>query len=175
MRTRLLLLFALLALLLHRFAFGQDLAPQEILAEAERVYPDSKVPALYGPGTASYSFAGEVEDREWSSEMESKILMNVEFEQRNGLVLRRAEVECRTSTCAILLIHAAERGEGSVGNLISSLRDTYGFTGVTTSGIEIPMTIDAQVEERRAVRTWFMYGYAEVVLTGAGRAQTSTQ
>jgi hypothetical protein len=63
--------------------------------------------------------------------MEARILEVVEAERDQGLLIRRAEVECRTSTCALMLIHAEDRNDGPI-------------------------------------ETWFLHGYAELLLMGAG-------
>ena len=118
-------------------AFAQSTTPRDLLAAAELIYPDSLAPRPFAPGSASALYAGEAEDRNWSADTEAGILEAVEIERERGLVIRRVEVECRTATCAVLLIHAADRSDGSVGHLIETLKGTFGFTGVSRSAKEI--------------------------------------
>lgn len=164
MRNQTLSSISLLVLLLNLPAFGQELSSREFLAMAERVYPDSKAPDLFGAGSASSMFAGEPEDPRWSSEMEARILVALEQERNQGLLFRRAEVECRTATCALLLIHAQNRADGSVGDLIKSLRESFGFSGVSVSEKEIPMQVTTA---KGFTKTQFMLGYVEVLLAAA--------
>jgi hypothetical protein len=156
----------LMAWLLHSQASAQLSSALEILTEAERVFPDAKVPELFGPGAASASYAEEAEDRNWSADMEARILAAVEQERDQGLIIRRAEVECRTSTCALLLIHAANREEGTIADLKTTLRDSLGFSGVSMTSKEIPM-VRGEPTASGGRTTWFMSGYVELILFGA--------
>lgn len=162
----------LLALLVNLPALGQELTSGEFLAMAERVYPDYKAPDLFGEGSASSMFAAEAEDPVWSSEMESRILVALEQERKQGLILRRAEVECRTSTCALLLIHARNSADGSIGDLVKSLRESLGSTGVSVSEKQIPMQV---ATSEGYTKTQFMFGYVELLLTVARETDDPAQ
>jgi len=154
----------LIATLIHMSASAQTGDPSEILAEAERVYPESKAPALFAPGSGSAPYAVEPEDEIWAPETESRILAELQQERDQGLIIKRAEVECRSSTCALLLIHVANRAEGSVDDLADALRRNLRFAGVSQTSTRIPMQ-ERTGDGRRT--TWFMLGYVEIVLTGA--------
>ena len=142
----------------------------EILAAAELAYPDAKAPELFGPGSASEAYAFEPEDPDWSAEREARILAAVDVERERGLIFRRAEVECRSSTCALILIHATGRGDGSVGGLATRLRDSLGFAGMTLSEVEVPVQRTVRSGTSSRTRTWFLKGYSEILLSGGGSA-----
>jgi hypothetical protein len=148
------------------------LSPEEILASAEAAYPEAGIPNLFAPGSSSEAFASEIDDPSWSADMEGRIRAEIEKEQEKGLVLRRADVQCRATTCAMLLVHAADRGEGSVGRLIASLRKDFGFAGVNQSLKEIPIQQREVTEDGVSVRTWFVKGHVEVLLMAARGTQS---
>jgi hypothetical protein len=175
MRPLPLLSITLTALLLPCSAFAQERSARELLAAAEFAYPSAKVPALFSPESPTSAYAAEPEDPYWSPEMEARILEAIEQERARGLVVRRTDVECRSSTCAVLLVHAiSNRSEGSVQGLIDTLRQDLGFVGVTTAEAEIPLQFVEEGEAadgvvRRVVKTTFVSGYVELVLSGAPR------
>jgi hypothetical protein len=159
----------LLSLALPATVFAQGkLSAEEILADAERAYPESRIPVLFGPGSDSAAFAAEVDDPSWSGDMEERIYAEIANEQARGLVLRRSDVQCRATTCAMLLVHVADRGEGSVGHLVDTIRQQFGFAGLSQSSKEIPLQFSEETESGVVVRTWFLNGYVEVLLM-AGR------
>lgn len=173
MRTSPLASFLLLSIINPATGFAQEsLSAEEILADAERAYPESAIPALFGPGSDSERFAVELEDPSWSIGMEEKIHAEIAKEQERGLVLRRSDVQCRTTTCAMLLVHAASRGEGSVEHLLASLKEQFNFAGVSRSGREIPLHVREETETGEVIRTWFMSGHVEVLLMAARGTQT---
>jgi hypothetical protein len=165
MRVQALISIGLSALFLHSPVSGQEGTHVELLAQAERTYPDSKAPKPFSTGSVSSPYAGEPEDRIWSAEMEARILAEIEIERDQGLIIRRAEVECRSTTCGVLLVHAVNAEEGSIGDLLKAFRDSLGFVGVSKSETEIPLQ---QTTSKGAVRTRFISGYVDVLLTLGG-------
>src|SRR5690606_38994865 len=95
------------ALVATSAAFAQEADTDYLLAQAERSYPESKIPVLFGPSSLSESFATEVDDPSWSSQTESRILDEVADHYADGLRYKRAQVECRTATCVLLLSYVA--------------------------------------------------------------------
>ena len=145
---------SLISLLFQVGVAAQDISPREVLAMAEFSYPSADVPSLFAPGTASAAFSEEPEDRRWSADMEAQILLEVSEAQTQGLVLRRADVECRTSSCALLLVHASPTS--AVKDLIAALRENLDFGAVGTSDKNVPIA--------RNGTTQFVLGHSEIVL-----------
>ena len=159
---------ALMTALLPGLALSQNMTMREIFQQAEIAYPSSQALALFSPESASSDYAGEPEDRNWAATMEARILEQIELERSEGLIVRRIDVECRSSTCAVLLLHATSNGSpGTVRDLTQSLRENLGFAGVSTAEKLIPLmtTVPADVSGR-AVQSQFISGYVEIVLLG---------
>jgi hypothetical protein len=152
----------LTALLIQAPAFAQDSDLVEFLAHAERVFPESKAPRPFGAGSLSSAYSTEAVNSAWSADMEARIFAEIDRARDNGLRLRRAEVECRTNTCAVLLVHATGSGEGTVRNLLKSFRSTLGFGGVTKEEASVPLQYSTP---DGVTRTSFMSGYVDVLLT----------
>ena len=151
------LIFAVVAwFLVNVSAQSQERDARPILTAMELAYPSSEVPALFSVGSASSVFSEEPEDRMWSADMEAQILLLFAQAQEQGLVVRRTDVECRSSSCALLLVHAVPTA--AVRDLTASLRETLDFAEVSTSEKMIPMMQGSAVN--------FMLGYSEIVLLG---------
>lgn len=134
--------------------FAQGNEAREILTSAELVYPSSEIPGLFSAGTTSSRFAGEPEDRAWASDMEAQILLKIQQAREQGLIYRRADVECRSTMCAVLLVHAAPTQ--AVKDLTMFFRDSLGFTASNTSDKNLPLQRDGL--------TKFILGHSEIVL-----------
>ena len=154
-------------ILLAAPALAQDDRARATFDRAEIAYPQSKAPALYGPGSASEAYAPDPRDAVWAPAMESRILALLRQEQDRGLLVNRADVECRTAVCALRLIHVASSGETSVGDLVDSLDRSLPFASVIQTAREIP--ISSVSASDGMVRTSFMSGYVEIVLVGVPR------
>lgn len=142
-----------------------DLNPDSLIALAERSYPESKIPVLFGPSSLSAAFAEEADDPSWSSAMEGRILDEVARQYANGLRYKRAQVECRTLTCVLLLSYVTAEKGAETGPLPDSLRQAGGFRSVIKSQKHIPVqTVDP---ESRMTRTEFVTGYLEMVFRAA--------
>jgi len=139
----------LISLLFEAVAIAQDLSAREVLALAEFSYPSADVPPLFSEGTTE-----EPEDRIRSADMEAQILLEVSEAQAQGLVLRRTDVECRSSSCTLLLVHAAPAS--AVKDLIAALRENLGFGAVGTSEKVVPIS--------RNGKSQLVLGYSEIVL-----------
>jgi hypothetical protein len=137
MRTIPAISISLLVFLLPFQGSTQEDLRHDALAAAEFTWPSSKAPSLFGPDSISSRFAAEGEDRFWSPVMESRILAEIERAREDGLVLRQTDVECRTSTCALLLIHATP--QSAVNDLASSLGAALGLTEVDRAATSIPL------------------------------------
>jgi hypothetical protein len=141
--------------LLHGTASAQgEVDRLQTLAAAELAYPSSEVPPLFSPGSASSRFAQEVENRAWSAEMEARIVLEIDKARDGGLLLRRSDVACRSTTCAILLVHATPGS--AVNDLTNVLRDSLGFGGLSVASREVPLV--------RNGTAWFILGHTEIVL-----------
>jgi hypothetical protein len=89
------------------------------------------VPSLFQAGTISSTFAEEAVDEEWARPTESRIAAEIEGQAWPGL--NRAEVECRRSICALLLVYS---GSGAVeAEVKNKLRKALGFAGVRTARV----------------------------------------
>jgi hypothetical protein len=86
--------------------------------------------------------------------MEASILLQLDKAREQGLLLRRADVECRSTACALLLVHATPAA--AVRDLTNTLRQSLGFAGISTAEKNIPLVKDGS--------TSFILGYAEIVL-----------
>jgi hypothetical protein len=98
--------------------------------------------------------------------MEARILEEIERELNEGLVVRRTDVECRSTTCAVLLVHATNNGtDGSIQDLAESFRERLGFVGVSRSDKLIPIQFVVETDPGQTVTTTsFVSGYVEIVL-----------
>ncbi len=173
MHTRSVLSLLAIFGLLHSPVLAQEMSPGELLEEARRVYPADDIPEPFSPGSASSRFSQEPVDPQWSPDMESRIRAAVAQEEEQGLIVGRVEVECRTSTCVLLLVHATDRLGGSMSNLKRSLREPLGFYTLLEYQKNIPIAIGNQEQSGRA-RHFFVAGQLEIVLTGNTRT-ASTQ
>lgn len=92
-------------------------------------------------------------------------------------MFRKADVECRTSTCDVMLVHTASNGsEGSVADLVASLRQALGFVTTRTDVKQIPLQFtDDSEPTRRVIRTIFASGYHEIVLMGGTNAHAQAR
>jgi hypothetical protein len=148
-------------------ALAQETDSASLLAAAERSFPESKIPVLFGPNALSSAFAAGADDPAWSAETESRILDEVARQYAGGLRYKRAQVECRTSTCVLLLAYVmAQKGmDGSVRALEESLRKEIGFA----SAIKSEKTVMVQVprSETRMIETTGVSAYVEIVLRTA--------
>jgi hypothetical protein len=168
MRICLHISIALTSALLPSLAFSQQASVREILTESEYSYPSAKAPVPFSPDSAASGYAAEPEDRFWSPAMEARILEEVEKERSQGLVVRRADVECRSSTCVVLLVHATSNGsEGTMSDLIDNLKQNLGFASVSTAERAIPLVLNDGSDTTRSARSsTFVSGYFEIVLVG---------
>lgn len=153
---------SLATLLLSQAVPAQDEPSGDLLAAAEAAYPAAGAPTLFGSGSISAAFAGEPKDPVWATATEARIFEAIAREREEGLVFRRADVECRYSTCAILLVHAANEGEGSISKLVDAIRDRLGFQGTNWSEKQIPVPVAGDAGS--AVKMRFIMGHVEVVL-----------
>jgi hypothetical protein len=146
-------------------ALAQETDSASLLAAAERSFPESKIPVLFGPNALSSAFAAEADDPAWSAETESRILDEVARQYAGGLRYKRAQVECRTSTCVLLLAYVMAGTDGSVRTLEESLRKEIGFA----SAIKSEKTVMVQVprSETRMIETTGVSAYVEIVLRTA--------
>jgi hypothetical protein len=156
----------LLPMLLPCTLSAQVTSLQDIFTKAESAYPSSSAPALFGPGSAAAEYSAEVEDKTWAPAMEARILEEIERERNEGLVVRRTDVECRSTTCAVLLVHATNNGtDGSIQDLAESFRERLGFVGVSRSDKLIPIQFVVETDPGQTVTTTsFVSGYVEIVL-----------
>lgn len=148
-------------------AYAQETDAGSLIAAAERSFPESKIPALFGPGSLSAAFAEEAEDPSWSSATEERILDEIASQYADGLRYKRAQVECRTSTCVLLLSYVAppQRTDASVRSLRESLREEVGFA----SAIASQKTVMVQTQDvgSTMIRTTPVSAYVEIVLKAA--------
>ena len=157
------------ALVATSAAFGQEADTDYLLAQAERSYPESKIPVLFGPSSLSESFATEVDDPSWSSQTESRILDEVADHYADGLRYKRAQVECRTATCVLLLSYVAapEGANPAVRSLQESLREDVGFTSAIKSEKTVMVQKVDAAPDGGMVRMTGVLAYVEIVLRAA--------
>jgi hypothetical protein len=86
--------------------------------------------------------------------MEARIVLEIDKARDGGLLLRRSDVACRSTTCAILLVHATPGS--AVNDLTNVLRDSLGFGGLSVASREVPLV--------RNGTAWFILGHTEIVL-----------
>lgn len=168
MRSTTSLPLALIATLLPGLALCQNMTTREILTAAEIALPSSRAPAPFSPESTSADFAAEIEDRNWAPSMEARIIEEIDKARAAGLIVRRTDVECRSSTCAVLLVHATGNGSGaSVRQLTQSLRENLLFAALRTADKQIPLqyTVASGPNQGRT-GTQFISGYTEIVLVG---------
>ena len=98
-------------------------------------------PRLFQDGTISSVFAEESADEEWARPAESRIAVEIERQKWPGLA--RAEVECRRSVCALLLVYT---GDGSAeAEVKDRVRKALGFAGVRTAKTAVSGSIVSEV------------------------------
>src|SRR5690606_15544942 len=90
--------------------------------------------SLFAPGTLSAVFAEQPVDTDWARATEARIAG--EIEKRTWPGLARAEIECRSSICAVLLVYTA--GGDVEAALKESLRKGLGFAGIRSARKTLP-------------------------------------
>jgi len=176
MRLKMRTAIALAAVLLPGLAPSQEISLHEFFSKVEYSYPAAKAPAPFSAESAGSRYSAEPEDRFWSPEMEARILEEIEKERSEGLVVRGTEVECRSSTCTVVLVHATSNGsEGSVDDLTDKLREGLGFQSVSTAEAQIPLQLQVDTDEGPRVTTTFVQGYVEIVLIGGINANVQAR
>jgi hypothetical protein len=130
--------------------FGQEVTEQGSPSPKQASFPDSSIPGLFSPDSAASRFAQEPADPVWSSSTEG--LIRAEIEKAGVPALRRVEVECRTSVCAILYVFSdtSNKAKQKLDSVTSTLRETAGFNAVELAMSDVPVAGAG--------------GYAEVVL-----------
>lgn len=172
MRLRQRIAIALTAAVLPGLAFAQQASLREFFAESEYSFPSATAPVPFGPDSAASRYAAEPEDKFWSPAMEARILEEIEKERSQGLVMRRTDVECRSSTCVVLLVHATSNGsEGTLSDLTDNLKQRLGFASISTAERSIPLVLGDEGDATGSGRSsTFVSGYFEIVLIGGVNA-----
>lgn len=144
MRTVVLVIALAIAALSSSGALAQESAAPARAAAAEDAgsaeSAESAV-SLFGPGTLSAVFAEQPVDTDWARATEARIAGEIEKQPWPGLT--RAEVECRSSICALLLVYS---GGGDVeSELKESLRKALGFVGIRSARKTLPGSTISEV------------------------------
>ena len=92
-------------------------------------------------------------ERKGRSGMRETMIAEVERARQEGLVLRQTNVECRTSTCALLLIHATP--QAAVNDLANSLGEALGLAEVDRAATLISLSNELGMA----------FAYIELILT----------
>ena len=119
---------AILAITLSEAAAQQSAAPAAGADDAQSAV------SLFQPGSLSAPFAEEPADPVWAPATEVRIAAEIAKQQWPGLT--RAEVECRRSICALLLVYSA--GGDVEAKLKDSLRKALGFAGIRSARKAVP-------------------------------------
>src|SRR5690606_19311588 len=97
--------------------------------------------SLFDPGTLSAVFVEEPVDTEWARATEARIAGEIEKQPWPGLT--RAEVECRRSICAVLLVYSA--GGDVEAELKETLRKALRFVGIRSARKALPAATISEV------------------------------
>lgn len=96
---------------------------------------------LFEPGTLSAVFAEEPVDTDWARATEASIAAEIQRQAWPGLT--SAEVECRRSICALLLVYSS--GGDVESKVKANLRKALGFVGIRSARKALPGSTVSEV------------------------------